>query len=359
MREATVVAAAPKAFVEFAVERGADRATLLRRAGVHPHGLVDPNGRVAIDKYAALMEVGVELSGEPALPLKFGQHVLTEDLSIVPFVVLNAENTADMRSRMNRYSRLLVDDGEDDGKPSYALVQEGRTAWIQLTSPLYARYPLMTESAVARLVCGVRSGLKSMGGPFAELRFPVALRFTFPEPAYRKEYDRLFGVPIAFNSSMNAIGVDPAFLSVPPAKPFSAAAGVATDQAEKLLARLERPEPMRSQVEQALWRAFESGQPDVRMSTIARRLELSRATLFRRLKAEGATFDEVLERLRHRLAVRLLTQQQKSVRETARLLGYSEASAFSRAFTRWTGRAPGGAAADTPSHVVDSIYHGE
>ena len=358
MREATVVAAAPKAFVEFAVERGADRAALLRRAGVHPHDLVDPNGRVAIDKYAALMDVGVELSGEPALALRFGEQVSIEDLSIVPFVVLNAENADDMRTRTNRYSRLLVDDGEDNGQESHTLIREGRSVWVKLASSLYARYPLLAESAVARTVSVVRGMLKSMRGP-ADLRFPVALRFTFAEPAYRKEYDRLFGVPIAFNSSMNAIGVDPVFLSMQPAKPFSAAAAVAVDQAEELLMRLERPEPMRSQVEQALLRAFASGRPDVRMHTIARRLELSRATLFRRLKAEGATFDEVLECFRHRLAVQLLTQQQKSVRETARLLGYSEASAFSRAFTRWTGRAPGNAAADTPSHVVDSIYHGE
>src|SRR5690242_4098309 len=108
MREATVVAAAPKAFVEFAVTRGADRTTLLRRAGIHPHDLVDPNGRLAIDKYAVLMEAGIELSGDPALTLKFGEQVLTEDLSIVPFVVLNAEDIADMRTRMNRYSKLLV-----------------------------------------------------------------------------------------------------------------------------------------------------------------------------------------------------------------------------------------------------------
>ena len=343
MREATVVAAAPKAFVEFAVARGADRATLLRRAGVHPHDLVDPNGRVAIDKYAALMEAGVTLCGAPGLALDFGEQVSIEGLSIVPFVVLNAENAEDMRARTNRYSRLLVDDGEDNGKESYVLVREGRTVWVSLASSIYARYPLLTESAVARTVSGARNALKSMGGSVAELRFPVALRFTFSEPRHRSEYERLFGVPIVFNSSMNAIGLDPAFLSLAPIKPFSAAAPAAIDQAEKLLARLERPEPMRTQVEQALLRAFGTGQPDVRMETIARRLEVSRATLFRRLKAEGSTFDEVLESLRRRESVRLLTGEKKSVRETARLLGYSEASAFSRAFTRWTGRAPGSA----------------
>jgi AraC-like DNA-binding protein len=76
------------------------------------------------------------------------------------------------------------------------------------------------------------------------------------------------------------------------------------------------------------------------MDVIASFLGLSRQTLFRRLRADGVTFERVLEELRHKLALDFLTVNKASVKQTARLVGYSDASAFSRAFKRWTGVSP-------------------
>ena len=69
-------------------------------------------------------------------------------------------------------------------------------------------------------------------------------------------------------------------------------------------------------------------------------LGMSRATLARRLKREGTTFEAVLEGLRRRLAEDYLGKRRLSVAETSYLLGFSEPAAFSRAYRRWTGRSP-------------------
>ncbi len=76
------------------------------------------------------------------------------------------------------------------------------------------------------------------------------------------------------------------------------------------------------------------------IESVARELGYSRQTLYRRLKAEGVTFEEVLDGLRRRLALRLLREQGLSVKEAAWRLGFSDPAAFSRAFKRWTGAAP-------------------
>ena len=76
------------------------------------------------------------------------------------------------------------------------------------------------------------------------------------------------------------------------------------------------------------------------METIAGELGLSRQTLFRRLKAEGTTFERVLDDLRHRLALHYLDGGKMSVNQTAYLVGFSDPAAFSRAFKRWTGSSP-------------------
>jgi AraC-like DNA-binding protein len=76
------------------------------------------------------------------------------------------------------------------------------------------------------------------------------------------------------------------------------------------------------------------------MDMIAGKLGLSRQTLFRKLKAEGTTFENVLDELRHTLALNYLNGKKVSVNETAYLVAFSDPAAFSRAFKRWTGFSP-------------------
>ena len=79
---------------------------------------------------------------------------------------------------------------------------------------------------------------------------------------------------------------------------------------------------------------------DASMDLVAQRLSVSRQTVYRQLKAEGVTFETVLDELRHKLALHYLTGRKTSVNETAYLVGFSEPAAFSRAFKRWTGASP-------------------
>lgn len=97
----------------------------------------------------------------------------------------------------------------------------------------------------------------------------------------------------------------------------------------------------RREVERVIEPMFGSG--PVRIGEVARALGCSRQTLYRRLKAEGATFAEILDRLRRRLALRLVREEGLSVKESAYRLGFSDPAAFSRAFKRWTGTSPGAA----------------
>ncbi len=78
------------------------------------------------------------------------------------------------------------------------------------------------------------------------------------------------------------------------------------------------------------------------MAATARALNMSRQTLYRRLKAEGTSFERVLDDLRRETALSYLESERLSVSETAYLVGFSDRSAFSRAFKRWTGRSPRG-----------------
>jgi AraC-like DNA-binding protein len=107
---------------------------------------------------------------------------------------------------------------------------------------------------------------------------------------------------------------------------------------EKVQARPAPPSAFRSAIERHLESMLGSG--EIRIDQVGRALGYSRQTLYRRLKAEGITFAELLDGLRHRLALRWLRDERMPVKEVAYRLGFSDPAAFSRAFKRWTGQSP-------------------
>lgn len=105
-----------------------------------------------------------------------------------------------------------------------------------------------------------------------------------------------------------------------------------------------KPSALQQEIERHVEPLLASG--PVRVDDVARALGYGRQTLYRRLKAEGVTFEQILDRLRRRLATRFL-RDGLSVKETAYRLGFSDPAAFSRAFKRWTGRSPSAVSRDS------------
>ena len=98
------------------------------------------------------------------------------------------------------------------------------------------------------------------------------------------------------------------------------------------------PSAFRRAAEQALESLLAAG--EVRMEALAGALGCSRQTRYRRLRADGITFEALLDGVRRRLARCFLRDEKLSVKETAYRLGFADPAAFSRAFKRWTGSSP-------------------
>jgi AraC-like DNA-binding protein len=340
MAESTIAAGYPKAFLEFAVGRGADRRALIGRSGIRPDDLEDQDKRVPLSRYMALMEAGIELCGEPALALLFGEAVRMQDVSVVGLIGQASETPEEARRQLNRYARLTLDEGDERISDRLEIVRDEGGVWLKTTSSAYADNPLLTESALAQCVCGAR---ELFGGIHDRSKwpYPKAIHFTHREPGYRAEYDRVFGVPLVFDSHMNALLMDEEFLSLSIPRAHRYVFGVLSAHAESLLKSLENSKTTRGRIESRLMPVLHTGEAS--MDAIASEIGVSRTTLFRMLRAEGTTFKHVLEELRHKLALHYLCSKKVSVNETAYLLGYSDQAAFSRAFKRWTGHSPRGA----------------
>ena len=328
-RELTVAASGVSSFIEFAIARGANRQILLQRAGINPASLPDRDTRIPFSRYVALMRAGKELCLDPALALHFGEAV---DCSEIAVPVGGATNLDDVVTQGNRYARLVVEVESVGSADRFGLVRQGGQLWMVDRRANPNDFPELTESSFARMVCSMR---RLVG----DARIVKAIHVTHAEPSYRAEYDRIFRVPVAFDGDKNGLQIDEAMMArIPFPSSSKYVTGVLQDHAESLLRSLDDSQTTRGRVENLLRPILHV--KDVTVDMIAGELGLSRQTLFRRLAAEGLTFQQVLNELRHRLALHYLTAEKATVQRTAHLVGFSDSTAFSRAFKRWTGVRP-------------------
>jgi len=329
--EPTVSAGMAKALADFAAARGADSRQLLIKAEIAPHDLADPDARVPFAHYVALMRAAKMLCNDPALALEFGADVDSRSYSIASLIAHASPTMSAALAQINRYGRLVVDvEGLGDG-PRFEIVMEDGHRWMVDRRADPNDFLELTESSWSRFICWTRK-------LFPQATYALTAEVTHAAPAHAAAYDRIWQVPVTFGAARNAIQTTVTWGDLPVAPEGRYAFGVLTERAEALLEELEKAQTVRGRVESLLLPLLHTG--DVSIEAIARMMLTSRQTLYRSLKAEGVTFEQVLDALRHRLALRYLAGRRVSVNETAYLVGFSDSSAFSRAFKRWTGRRP-------------------
>lgn len=340
----TVAVGTVRAWVDLAAASGVRTSALLERSGIDPHALENQDERIPLARLETLISAAKELCGDPALGLHFGERIDCAEYSVASMISYACETVAEALAQRNRYGRLMAE--VECAQPDrYLLERAHGRVWVIDTRDAPNEIPELTEAFFARVACASHQQ--------RERPYLQSAHFTHAEPPYRSEYDRIFRVPVIFGSDRNALLMDAAWLeqriSVLPRYVF----GILSSHAEALCRSLDGSKTLRGRVESLLMPILHTG--DASIQKIAAKLGVSRQTLFRRLRAEGVTFEQVLDELRHTLALHYLRGQQVSINETAYLVGFSDPAAFSRAFKRWTGSSPrsllqrpGGAASASP-----------
>jgi AraC-like DNA-binding protein len=332
MAEPTIAAGFAKALMDLAVSNGASQQHLIKRSNISLDDLQNQDNRVPLVSYIALIDTAAELCKDPAFALHFGEAFDMPQLSIVGLICQSAETAMESYEQMNRYSRLMLDAEGNGNTEWFELNSCNGDVWFELTNHIYVDHPRLTESALARSRCGFKLY-------FGDRPFAKEVHFTHAEPSYRAEYDRIFEAPIVFGSDKNALLIDESLLSLKMSQSDRYVFGILSERADALLKRLESSKTIKGQVESLLIPILHTG--DISMELIAKKLGLSRQTLYRKLKAEGVSYKKLLDELRHNMALHYLSGKKVSVNEAAYLVGFSDPSAFSRAFKRWTGSSPG------------------
>lgn len=162
------------------------------------------------------------------------------------------------------------------------------------------------------------------------------VELTRPLPGDLAHHRRVFRAPIAFGAERNAAWFDADVLNTPIPHADPSLSAVLRRHADDLLAALPPSNSLATALRRYLLGALDGGTPDVQRA--ASSIGVSTRTLQRKLEEEGTSFKAVLDEARRTLALSYLRDGSRTVSEVAFLVGFSEVSAFSRAFRRWTGR---------------------
>ena len=308
---------------EYLERRGLDAKKLLREP---PPEAVDRGlGRYPVERWRRLLEKAAALLDDPLLGLHLGRSITPAHFGVIGYVLLACGNLGAALQRLQQYQRLVYDVNPMRyrfDRNAVVLewgVEQGRPG------------ALADETAIAALVQMARD-LTGKSFP------PDEVCFVNAAPASLKPYRDYFGCPVKFDQPQTVVRFALRWLALPLRQPDAALLALLQRQADALLGEL----PDGDDIEQAVCRCIaglsREGEPT--LERVAAALHTTPRTLHRRLERQGCNFRGLRERTRQRLAEDYLRDPRLRLAEIAQLLGFSEQSAFSRSFRRWTGQSP-------------------
>jgi AraC-like DNA-binding protein len=167
---------------------------------------------------------------------------------------------------------------------------------------------------------------------------PLEVHLKHAPPGATAAHETYFGCPVAFESELDALLISTETLALPNRLGDEGITHFLLNHLDKELQWLESERSLAQSVHDAIVRSLSEGVP--KAPALARRLGLSERTLQRRLADEGLSFQKLVDEARRELAEGLLVQSDYSLAEVAFLTGFSEQSAFNRAFRRWQNQTP-------------------
>jgi len=322
----TILSVASRALVLACEELGIEADRLLQAAGLQRSQLFELDARIDAEAAGVLWVAAFQASGDPELALHAAEATPPGAFKVIDFLIANAPNVGEALTRLARYFPFidprgrLYWDGDDPAR--FTFVSE-----LGELPPEAQRYTLGVIVIRMRATAGVTMALETV-------------HFTFPKPARTATYDRIFGCAVRFSQPRAALVMKRNVLSEPIANADAALLSVLEDHADRLIAEAPKlANALEAKVRAVLRREMKGG--IVSAEQVAKQLGLSERTLQRRLDEASTSYADVLADERQSVAEDHLRRGEISLDEIAWLLGFSEQSAFARAFKRWTGQSPG------------------
>lgn len=317
-------------------ERGQDGDELLRASGISPELLNAPQARVSSTQFGKLWHLIArtlddEFFGMDSHRMKVGSYTL------LCHSLIKSDTLERALLRGLRFFRVVLDDMEG------RLVREGGLARIVIDDLPRPEERAAGKPPAPRRAFAYGTLLLMLHGLACWLvgrRIPLlAADFRCPEPRFSDEWRGLFSSNLNFDQPGSGIAFAAEYLELPNIQNERSMKEFLRSAPANFLVKYKNSASLTARVRRHLRAIAPAAWPD--FETLARQLNHSPSTLRRRLEDEGSSYRGILDDLRRDLAISLLSDSEKSIMDIAAELGFAEASAFHRAFRKWTGSRPG------------------
>lgn len=306
-----------RALLEAVQTAGIVPAAFLTRSQVESARVADPYAWFAVEEIDRLVATAVEMTNDPAFGLHWGERSPLMQFDLASPLTATAPTLRTAIRVAERFQALVL------SHPGFAFIEQDARA--------YVRFKIVASSAL-----GERVGTElSILGMMRLIRYYAGevrrVDIAYPRPSYGSEYERVLGT-VRFGQRETILEIDPSALDR--AAPHR--------NAELHDALVERTEQLRHRVLGEL-SVSERVARDVRvalprlpaMAEVARTLEMSERSLRRRLRDEGTSYSDVIDRVQRELSRELVASGNRPQKELAAALGFDSVSGLTRALKRW------------------------
>jgi AraC-like DNA-binding protein len=334
MRETTIAATVVVDMLQYLEREGVPAEEARRECGLVIDVPPRADQRVPGGQVERLWDFAQQRTGDSLVGLHMAERYNPSTLDILGYVVLSCHTIGEVLDRLSRYVRLLNDglrvDISRDSRNVYC-----RCRFIEGMNNYLLRD---AHHAVDTVWVGLARELKRLTATPLFAR-EVAFRRKTPSPVERAEYERIFECKLVFGATEDRFVLPSEHLDVRVLSAHPAMLQSFERHADSLLATLDTQGAKSREVARVLTERLKGAVPE--LSEVARELAMSDRNLQRALRNDGTSFKQLLDDVRRDLAIRHLSDPSASAGQVGFLLGFSEPSAFHRAFRRWTGKAPG------------------
>jgi AraC-like DNA-binding protein len=309
-------------------DAGVDFDALLARVGIDPAVVGDPESRIPFHRHVQLLESAAALTGDDVLGLHLGS---LQSLQVVGVLGYTLQSAPDIRAQFSLVARYL------------ALHQEGATITLR------------SDGRVADLIYAVFDPQVTLHRHDAEMTLaltvgqwraltdqpqwsPLSVHFEHPAPASEASLRRFFGCPLYFSEPFDGLRFPTTFLDTPIKSADAGLNAILSRYAEESLGRHPDTTSLPGRTRRLIVASLSNGSATI--DEVAKRLTMTPRTLQRRLVQEGLQFSEMVDTTRRELAAQYLRDPQIGLTDAAFLVGYSDLTAFHRAFRRWFKQTP-------------------
>jgi AraC-like DNA-binding protein len=323
-----VLASAATGIAAHIAHCGGDIDRICGQAGVDPASVGQPTLSLDLAAYCGLFEEAARQTGNANFGLWFGNVFRPRDLGLIGYAAVSAPT---LGAALETFVQL------------FAHHQQSTLMALSDHQPGYVRldYRIEVPDIVARrqdaeLSLGMFLNIirECCGASWA----PEEVHFEHPKPEAWKEHESAFDAPVYFSQATNALVFKRESFARPMPAPDLKLLSIARMCLFSMGAASVPKLSTLAKVKTAVRSRLAEGYPA--LEVIADALKLAPSAIQRELARENICYKDLVEEVRKDLALVYLESRELPLSEIAFLLGYSELSAFSRAFSRWTGQSP-------------------